>query len=123
MLRHLYRFICTFLTKADCCRNIEIVLHPTAMNYVYICTHIDTHIYVCMHIYIYTYRYTYIYVYIYIYYCTWNDMIEKINERSSVQGVDCAGEDVRYGTEALVITRIHGVRVNVGQRRARANVR
>ena len=28
-LRHLSRFICTFLTKAACCRNMEIVLHPT----------------------------------------------------------------------------------------------
>ena len=32
----LFRFICTFLTKAACCRNIEIVLHPTILSYIYI---------------------------------------------------------------------------------------
>ena len=32
----LYRFICTFLTKAACCRNIESVLHPTTLSYIYI---------------------------------------------------------------------------------------
>ena len=26
-------FICTFLTKAACCRNIEIVLHPTILSH------------------------------------------------------------------------------------------
>ena len=34
---HIYtllRFICTFLTKAACCRNIEIVLHPTTLSYI-----------------------------------------------------------------------------------------
>ena len=35
-MRHLYRVICTFLTKAACCRNIEIVLHPTTLSYIYI---------------------------------------------------------------------------------------
>ena len=34
ILRHLYRFICTFLTKAACCRNIEIVLHPMTLSYI-----------------------------------------------------------------------------------------
>ena len=29
---HLFRFICTFLTKAACCRNIEIVLHTTTLS-------------------------------------------------------------------------------------------
>ena len=42
---------CTFLTKAACCRNIEIVLHPTILSYIYI------------YIYIYIY-----YIYIYIIY-------------------------------------------------------
>ena len=32
----MFRFICTFLTKAACCRNIEIVLHPTTLSYIYI---------------------------------------------------------------------------------------
>ena len=36
ILRHLNRFICTFLTKAACCQNIEIVLHPTTLSYIYI---------------------------------------------------------------------------------------
>ena len=27
-------FICTFLTKAACCQNIEIVLHPTTLSYI-----------------------------------------------------------------------------------------
>ena len=26
--------ICTFLTKAACCRNVEIVLHPTTLSYI-----------------------------------------------------------------------------------------
>ena len=30
----LFRFICTFLTKAACCRNIEIVLHTTTLSYI-----------------------------------------------------------------------------------------
>ena len=30
----LFRFICTFLTKAACCRNIEIVLHPTILSHI-----------------------------------------------------------------------------------------
>ena len=38
----LYRFISTFLTKAACFRNIEVVLHLTAFwaiyIYIYICT-------------------------------------------------------------------------------------
>ena len=34
ILRHLYRFICTFLTKAACCRNIEIVQHPSTLSYI-----------------------------------------------------------------------------------------
>ena len=34
---YMFRFICTFLTKAACCRNIEIVLHPTILSiYIYI---------------------------------------------------------------------------------------
>ena len=33
---HMYRFISTFLTKAACCRSIEIVLHPTTISYIYI---------------------------------------------------------------------------------------
>ena len=31
-----YNMECTFLTKAACCRNIEIVLHPTTLSYIYI---------------------------------------------------------------------------------------
>ena len=27
-------FICTFLTKAACCRNIEVVLHPTILSHI-----------------------------------------------------------------------------------------
>ena len=44
-------FICTFLTMAACCRNIEIVLHPTTLRYTYIyiseliCTSIDLFVY------------------------------------------------------------------------------
>ena len=34
ILRHLVRFICTFLTKEACCRNIEIVLYPTTLSYI-----------------------------------------------------------------------------------------
>ena len=34
ILCHLFRFICTFLTKAACCRNIEIVLHPTILSHI-----------------------------------------------------------------------------------------
>ena len=30
----LFRFICTFLTKAACCGNIEIVLHTTTLSYI-----------------------------------------------------------------------------------------
>ena len=33
---HLYRFICKFLTKAASCRNIEIVLYPKALSYIYL---------------------------------------------------------------------------------------
>ena len=36
--KYLY-VICTFLTKAACFRNIEIVLHPTTLSYVYIDTY------------------------------------------------------------------------------------
>ena len=32
MLPYMFRFICTFLTKAACCRNIEIVLHTTTLS-------------------------------------------------------------------------------------------
>ena len=32
----MYRFICTFVMKAACCRNIEIVLDPTTLSYIYI---------------------------------------------------------------------------------------
>ena len=63
ILRHLYRFICTFLTKAACCRNIEIVLHPTTLSY--ICTYVNIYIYVSFKT-IYIYIYIYIYVNIYI---------------------------------------------------------
>ena len=36
ILRYLYHFISTFLTKVACCRNIEIVLHPATLSYVYV---------------------------------------------------------------------------------------
>ena len=40
ILCHLFRFICTFLTKAACCRNIEIVLHTTTLSiYIYTYRH------------------------------------------------------------------------------------
>ena len=39
ILRHLYRFISTFLTKAACCRNIEIVQYPTNLKNIYIYIH------------------------------------------------------------------------------------
>ena len=31
---YLLSFICTFLTKVACCRNIEIVLHPATLSYI-----------------------------------------------------------------------------------------
>ena len=31
---YIYIYICTFLTKAACCRNIEIVLHPTILSHI-----------------------------------------------------------------------------------------
>ena len=47
-LRHLFVFICTFLTKAACCRNIEIVLHPTTLSIfnVLLCDASSYHIYI-----------------------------------------------------------------------------
>ena len=40
----LYGFITTFLTKAECCRNIEIVLHPTALTFMYIYVYIHKYL-------------------------------------------------------------------------------
>ena len=55
------RFICTFLTKAACCRNIEIVLHTTTLSiYIYIHIYICTHIYICIYICVYILRHIYI---------------------------------------------------------------
>ena len=50
---NLFRFICTFLTKAACCRNIEIVLHTTTLNIFNVlwCDASSTY-YVCIYIYI-----------------------------------------------------------------------
>ena len=54
------RFICTFLTKAACCRNIEIVLHTTTLSIFNVlwCDASSTYyIYIYIHIYIYIYAY------------------------------------------------------------------
>ena len=40
-------FICTFLTKAACCRKIEIVLHPTILSHIYIYIYIVS-LYLCV---------------------------------------------------------------------------
>ena len=54
------------LTKAACCRNIEIVLHPTTLSYIYIYIHTYIHIHVYIYAYIYIHIYTYIYMFIYM---------------------------------------------------------
>ena len=43
---YIYHFICTFLTKAACCQNIDIVLHPTTLSYIYIYAHKHICIYI-----------------------------------------------------------------------------
>ena len=65
----LFRFICTFLTKAACCRNIEIVLHTTTLSIFNVlwCDASSTyyiHIYIYIHI---SDIFIYIYIYLYIY--------------------------------------------------------
>ena len=68
-------FICAFLTKAACCRNIEIVLHPTILSYIYI--NIYMYFIICI-IFV-----LYVYIYIYIYSVFVNCPIDSVTQYSS----------------------------------------
>ena len=103
----MFCFICTFLTKATCCQNIEIVLHPTTLSYV-ICIYIIyivymhiiyVNIYRCIYIYIYMYIYIYIYIYMYIHIYVYTDVY--IYTSSSWRSI-ASDEDVSesYGVSA-----------------------